>query len=187
MDERFFFLLQPEHLDPLKPKHDVNCSLAALETKKLIDKAVLQEKFTFTDKTRWDARIEEFGNRASLRAEKWALAFAVDMGLDTIDEDCIERAYALTQYELDVKRYLGAREAETREAMIQNRIRETLERQPAGRMLLAKLYAAIKPERFGTTLWSQTYTGLIKHEIIREEGVGAAKIVQLLQLFSGEK
>jgi bifunctional DNA primase/polymerase-like protein len=189
MDERFFFLLQPEHLDPLKPKHDVDCKFAALETKKLIDKAVLQEKFSFTDKARWDAQIETFGNRAALRAEKWALAFAVDMGLDTIDEDCIERAYALTQYELDVKRYLGAREAETKEAMIQNRVRETLERQPNGQMPLLKLNAVIKPERFGTSLWNQAFKGLQMAGIIRLGGTGTRSdpiVVQLLQKFSGE-
>jgi RepB DNA-primase from phage plasmid/Primase C terminal 1 (PriCT-1) len=191
MDERFFFLLQPEHLDPLKPKHDVDCTLAAAETKKLIDQAVRQGVFKFDEsRRRWDARIEEFGNRATLRAEKWALAFAVDMGLDCIDGDCLERGYALTQYELDVKRYLGAREAETKEAAIQNRIRETLERQPGGRMLLSKLNKEIKPERFGTSLWNQAFQGLIKAGIIVLIGTGTKsdpQYVQLLQKFSGEE
>lgn len=189
MDERFFFLLQPEHLDPLKPKHDVDCSLAALETKKLIDKAILQGKFTFADTRRWDAKIEEFGNRASLRAAKWALAFAVDMGLDVIDEDCLERGYALSQYELDVKRYLGAHEAETKEAMIQNRVRETLSRQLGGHMMKKALEKLIKPERFGTTVWYHAYNGLIQNKIICEQGTGTKSdpvIVQLLQAFSEE-
>jgi len=110
-------------------------------------------------------------NRYANRAEKWALAMAVDLGLTTIDDECIERAVAIVKYEMAVKKYLKSYEATTKEGQIQQDIRRHLEF-ARGRMLKRDLTRDLHADRHGTTLWGHSYGGLIKHGIIREEGTG---------------
>lgn len=172
LDDRFTFILQPDPLPKPKLFQYVNTVMGSIETKKLIDKAVAKGEYIYEDSNSQRLRdLVAIENRYANRAEKWALALTVDLGLDEIDEDVIERACAIVEYEIAVKKYLKSYEATTREGQIQQDIRRILE-MGKGRMQKRDLLRKINYDRFGTSLWSASYGGLAKHGIIREEGTG---------------
>ncbi len=170
LDDRFIFLLQPQQLPELTPKIDVNTVAGAMETKKRIDKAVQQQVYRFEDTTDLENKIGELGNRTEIRAEKWALYFAIDLGLDSITESCVERGLAVANYEKAVKKYLGSPEAETRIAAAQIKYRRLLERKFDGRAKTRDMERAMNSNRYGTEGWYRIYDGLKKAGIIAEIG-----------------
>lgn len=171
LEERFFFLYQPETLVPLSPYYYVNTKDAALVTKKLIDKAVNQGVYHIEDMTPLEMRINKLGNRTEIRAEKLALFFAIDLGRDEIDIDCVDRALAICDYELQVKKYLKTFEANTKEGALQNKIMQVLQRNQ-GRMEKRKLEKLTHPMRYGTNLYAQCYYGLVRAGYLVEHGTG---------------
>ena len=171
LDERFFFLYQPEILFPLTPFKEGNTVEAAFETRKRIDKAVKQAVYRISDETHLEEKITKLGNRPEIRAEKLALYFAVDLGRDEIDEECVERAIAVIEYELAVKRYLKTFEATTLEGSLQNEIIQLLQRN-GGKILVRDLNRVMHPERHGTSLWFKVYEGLKRCGWTSETGAG---------------
>jgi len=170
LDDRFIFLLQPKQLPELTPKIDVNTVEGSMKTKALIEKAVLQKEYQFEDTTPLEGKIGELGNRTEIRAEKWALYFAVDLGRDSIDEDCVERGIAMARYEKAVKKYLGSPEAETKIAAAQIKYRRILERKFDGRAKTRDMARAMTSSRYGTEGWWRIEEGLKKAGIIAEIG-----------------
>ena len=83
-----------------------------------------------------------------IRAEKWALYFAIDMGLDEIDEDCVARGIEMVKYEEAVEDYLMTFEAKNDESRIQQGVirllkknEGTMVKREVERMLSATLTA----------------------------------------------
>ena len=95
-----------------------------------------------------------YGSRAEQRAEKFALYFAVDMGLDSITYDCVERGVAIVKYEHGLKKYLMPFEANNDESSIQQRIMQMLYR-AKGRVALRELEDVLHPARFGLSVWNK--------------------------------
>ena len=182
LNDRFFFILQPENLPEKRLQSHINTMMGSVETKKLIDKALQQGVFDFEDTTRLNDLIK-IGNRHVVRAEKWALALAVDLGLSAIDGECVERAVDIVRYELAVKKFLASYEATTREGQVQLEVQRILE-QRKGRMEKRELERIANYQRHGTSLWNQSWKGMLGAGIIREEGAGtkgSPLIVQLLR------
>jgi hypothetical protein len=180
LNDRFFFVYQPQNLPTPRVKTYVNTIAGAIETSKLIRKAIDKKVYEFDDPQ--DPRLielVEIENRLADRAEKWALAIAIDRGLDSVDGDCIERACDIVKYEMAVKKYMKSYEATTREGQVQLDIRRTLEMN-GGRMLKRDFLRKMNYDRHGTSLWGQAYGGLIKAGILREENVDGKTFVQLL-------
>jgi Bifunctional DNA primase/polymerase, N-terminal len=172
LDDRFFFVLQPDPLPEPRLQTYVNTVMGSIETKKRIDKAVIRGDIEFEDSQNAHLKaLVAIENRYANRAEKWAVALAIDLGLDAVDDDCWERAVDIVKYEIAVKKYLKSYEATTREGQIQQDIRRFLE-MSKGKMQKRDLLRKINYDRFGTSLWSASYGGLLKHGIIREEGSG---------------
>jgi hypothetical protein len=171
MDDRFFFLYQPEILKPLTPYVLVDTSTAAVETAKRVAKAVAQGVYSIEDSTSLEQAIGKIGVRGASRVEKLALYFAVDLGRDTIDGECMERAIEICKYEIAAKKYLRTFEASSREGMIQNEIIQTLQRN-SGAMPKRELERIIHPIRYGVSLYNQCYYGLQKNGYIIEHGTG---------------
>jgi len=173
LDDRFIFLLQPQTLPELTPKLDVNTVAGAMVTMARITKAVDQQVYAIDDVVPLENKIGVLGNRAELRAEKWALYFAVDLGRDSVDEECVSRGIALAEYEKAVKKYLGSPEAETRIAAAQIKFRRTLERKFDGRAGVREMERAMSSHRYGTEGWYRIYEGLKKAGIVAEiKGTG---------------
>lgn len=187
LNDRMFFLYQREKFKDVTPPVSVNTQDGALETRKLIDKAVIQGVYRITDSSPLAARMNgnnRLENRQEIRAEKLALGFAVDLGRDEIDEECIERALAIIEYEQAVKRKLRPSEALTKEAAIQNEIVDFLLGHPGGVVQEREITRNLHPERYGTTMWGQAYRGLIQSGQIKTSGTGKKsdpKIVTLLR------
>jgi len=177
LDDRAFFLMQPEKLVEPKLIKLVPTFEGAQETKRRIDKAIAQSKYEFEDAT----GIEHITGRAGVRAQKFALGFAVDKGVDLIDGDCCERAAAIIEYEKAVKAYFGNFESGSKEGQIQMTIMHKL-RQNNGVMTKRELKREMKPLKYGLYLWGNAYGNLLKHGWIREEGDGTKGSPELIRM-----
>jgi len=171
LDDRFFFLYQPETFKEETVMLDVQTQAGAVETRRLIDKAVAQGVYEIVNVTPLQKRIKDIGNRGEIRAEKFALAFAIDSGLDEIDEVCVEKALALVQYEREVKEFLKPSEAFTKEGSLQMEIDRHL-RKFDGSIEVRDLERALHSTRYGTTMWNQCYGGMVKSGWIMQIGSG---------------
>jgi hypothetical protein len=182
LDDRFMFILQPEILPEPKLKTYVNTIEGSMRTKVLIDKAIQQAEFAFEDSGHPGLlELNEIENRFAIRAEKWAVGIAIDLGLDIVDDECVARAVDIVKYEMAVKRYLKSYEATTREGEIQMSIRRVLE-MARGRMGKRELERKLNAGRHGTSLWRQAYKGLLLDGVFREEGAGTKSDPIILQL-----
>ena len=100
-----------------------------------------------------------------------------------IDADCCERSAAIIEYEKAVKNYFGSFESGTKDGVIQQTIMHKL-RQRNGVMPVRELEREMKPLKYGTFLWGNAYSGLIKNGWIREEGggvKGSPKLIRIMQ------
>lgn len=173
LEDRFFFLLQPEKLKPRSIYTHADTELGAITTRSLVEKAIAQGTYKIADRTALDAKFQAGGmtNRQQLRAQKWALGFAIDLGRDEIDADCIERGIAVTAYEKQVKEYLRPFEAENRDGAIQMQIITHLQ-QSQNRLELRELQRRMNWLRFGSAMWLKAYHGLLSSKVVRETGSG---------------
>lgn len=172
LDDRFTFILQPETLPERSLQQVVSFEEAALKTRILIDKAVNQKTFQFFDQTPFMETLNKYGTRPEIRAEKWALYFAVDMGKTEIDEECVERGIKMIEYEHAVKKYLMTYEARNDESNIQQGIIRHLKKNK-GAMGLRDLERALSANKYGTTIWGRAFYGLVNSGYIALDGTGA--------------
>ena len=183
LDDRFTFIMQPETLPERSLQQVVPFEEAALKTRILIDKAVNQKTFKFFDQTPFMETLNKYGTRPEIRAEKWALYFAVDMGKNEIDEESVERGIKMVEYEHDVKKYLMTYEARNDESNIQQGIIRHLKKNK-GMMDLRDLERALSSNKYGTTIWSRAFYGLVNNGYIVLDGVGvrgSPKTVRMLR------
>jgi hypothetical protein len=175
LNDRFYFVMQPEILKDVTPPVSVATQDGALETRKLIDRAVMQGVYRIVDSSPLAAVMNgsnRFENREEIRAEKFALYFCIDSGKTEIDEEDIEKGLALVEYERAVKRKLRPSESVTREAQVQNDLVDFLLSQPNGKTTYREVLRALHPERLGTTLWGTSFQGLVKAGQIMVQGKG---------------
>jgi len=190
LDDRFFFLMQPEVLKPLTPYTHVETHEAAARTRQLIEKALDQKVYRIVDSSPLALFNQENddSSRAEERIEKFALGLAVDLGLDEIDEEVIERGVALAKYEQAVKKYIQTFEASTREGSHQMEAMHHL-RNAGGRMTRRDFDRAMHPERLGSSLWSSVFGGMIKMGWIELKGTGHKgdpEMVVLMRMFEDD-
>lgn len=183
LDDRFTFVLEPKPLPETVPQQTVNHLECAVELKRLLDLAVNRGTIRFEDRKHPAImKLAKIDNRYYQRAEKWAVAFAIMMGLDEVDGECIERGAAIVHYEIAVKKFVRVMESETREAEIQAKIYRILE-EAGGRLAERELCRKANWVRYGTSFWNQAFRGMATSGMLRVEGngkPGSPKIVQLL-------
>ena len=182
LDDRFFFLYQPKKLKPRTPYTHVYTQQSSSVTHKLIKKALAQRVYEF-ERTSPLSR-EGYDTREEHRVEKFALGFAIDLGLDEIDLECIERGFALVDYEKAVKKWLQTYEATTKEGALQMEIKTNLSRAPNGEMEERELRRVCHADRHGTTAWKYAFGGLKDANHIVVQGTGRKndpRIVVLLE------
>jgi hypothetical protein len=187
LNDRTFFLLQPKVLKQPIPFTAVDTTTGAIETRKLIDRAIQQGTFSIEDPSPLEEMMtgeDPFTDRQEIRAEKLALAFAVDMGKGCIDGDALERGIALVKYERAVKRRLRPYEAENRDAAVQQKIIEALET-ALGSLSLRDLERKLHIDRIGTMMWGRAFEGLKDSGRIGIFGTGKQndpKVIKLLRI-----
>jgi hypothetical protein len=181
LDDRFVFVLQPKELPPLKSALRINTLAGAMKTRELIDRAVQQKVYEIDDMSQFNKAIGKLGNRVTVRAEKWSLLFAVDLGRDSIDEDCCQRGLAVAEFELAVKKYLGSPECESKIASAQLKYRRILEREYEGKATEREMERSMNYIRYGTDGWWRIFEGLVKAGIIGQVVADGKKSVYIIK------
>jgi hypothetical protein len=187
LNERFTFVLQPRELPEKKLEQFINYNEAALATKKIMDRAVNKKTFEFFDQTPLKRIMEVYGSRTEIRAEKWALYFAIDLGLDEIDEDCVARGIEMVQYERAVVKYLEQYEARNDESKIQQGVMHLLRRN-GGTMRQNKIENVMHANRYGISVWNKAFYGLVNARYVVLEGKGCKgdpRMVRMLRNMGG--
>jgi hypothetical protein len=188
MDKRFSIFLQPEVMPVRKLAARVSFQEGALVTRKRMDKAVTKGEYKFEDQTQFEAMLGKYDGRVQLRAEKWALYFAIDLGLDVIDEDCVERGIAVAEYEHGVMQYLMLMEASSKLAVIQQNIIRALMSSSSGTLPLhgkRGLNVAIKAHKYDTIELNKAMFGLANNGHIEVKGAGTAASPKVVHLIRG--
>jgi DNA primase RepB-like protein len=161
LNDRAFFLLEPLLKKTITPRIDVSHIDGACETRRLVDLAVNRGYVDGGDWTLFDDNIQRLGNRTEVRAEIFAMGFAVDLGRDTIDDDCKRRGIALAEYDLATKAKLRPISAENKEGALQQEIVRMLE-DAGGQMGYRELCREMHSNRYGTTVWGRAMQGLVE-------------------------
>jgi hypothetical protein len=160
LEDRSFFLLEPQIKKTHTSKTDVPfTSEGLLTTRRRVDAAIERHILPAGSWQLFDEAIVRLGIRAEVRAEIFALGFAVDLGLDHIDDDCKRRGIVLAEYDLATKHYLRPIEADTPQGATQQEILRTLEH-ARGQMPYRRLCQEMNYMRLGTTLWDKAILGL---------------------------
>lgn len=187
LNDRFTFILQPEQMPNEELEQTVPFHEAALATRKLIDKAVNQGTYQFDFGFDGLEMLKECqkvcGGRTEMRAEKWALFFAIDLNKNVIDNECIERGVALAMYEKAVKKYLEPEEADSKFAGLQQKMVRLLERAEGHVMPLRAFRTQSGERRFGTDMWRKAFAGLASMDVIYHDKKDDT--VQLLAQWGG--
>jgi hypothetical protein len=171
LNDRFTWIYEPKELPPMKLEQAVNYSEAAIATRKVIDAAVNRGTYAFFDKTPLQRILELHDNRTAARAEKWALYFAIDLGLEEIDEDCVARGIEMVKYEKAVKKYLMTFESKNDEAIIQQSIVRLLKKN-GGVMNKNEAFHELNYNKYGLSVWNKAYYALVNSGFVKEEGRG---------------
>jgi hypothetical protein len=181
LNDRFTWVLEPQALPEMKLEHVVDYNEAALATRCVIDKAVSKGKYQFFDKTPLQRTLAVHGPRAAVRAEKWALYFAIDLQLDEIDEDCVARGIEMVKYEEAVKDYLLTFEAKNDESAIQQGVVRLLKKN-GGLMEKRNIERGLNANKYGGTNWDRAYNWLVNSGHIVEYGKGCKGDPRMVKL-----
>ena len=161
-------------VSPKEPKivttfHNPFFHQQALETRKLLDRAVEQAVFKFDDIQSAQQQLNSLNldPRSLQLVQKLALYFAVDLGETAISMDALERAIALVKYRNDTIEFLAPIEAENTFARIEMEIEREV-RQNGGIVTYRKLCRGVQYERYSMRDWDTCYNGLLRHKRLVE-------------------
>lgn len=166
ISDRVLFVCAPEK--PKEPKMFRDPLLIdSVKTRKLIDDAIKQGKFEYEDAAGLSERTIGINPRSMEMMHKLALYFAIDLGLQIIDEDCVERAKAVVEFADEAALFLEPVEAESKDGRLQKEILREL-RKNKGMMSYRELCRELDFMRYGMYFWTLAYAGLLKAGIIKE-------------------
>jgi hypothetical protein len=193
LNDRFFFLYEPEHLKPFLTYTAVNTAASALKTRELVDKALAQGAYKIDDPGPLQACLNDpndpWENRQEHRAEKLALYMAIDLGHDSITDEDVERAIEIIAYERAVKRRFRPTEADNVLAAAQIRIYDYLYNN-SGQAVKRDLESDLNAHQLGSRLWDEAFAGLLKNGTIVKFGTGKKgdpHVVRLARLYKTEE
>ncbi len=168
LNDRSFFLLEPECKKEQCRPRDINFAESAKETRRRIDAAIARGTYSTTPEAEdfLDAAVKRLGVHCTNLLEQMSLFFAVDLGRGARDLDCAERAAALAEYRNAAADYIKPIDADNKLAALQLRMIQTLERAPLDaqgrhRMRERELFKKLHGERYGTEMWQRALWGLL--------------------------
>jgi len=165
--DRMFFLVSPAKAKPTTVYSNPFFMDAAVITTQNLCKAEERAVYHYDDPETAAELLAGMDPRSMQLVQKFALFFAVDLGLDEITGGCLERARALVDYRNQAMDFLSPLEADNEQARIQLEIRRMLRRHK-GKMSTRELCRSLEYERFGMDKWKWAYKGLVDFEEIIE-------------------
>jgi hypothetical protein len=188
IEDRMFFVVSPEKPKPAGPYSDPDISMmeGALKTRALIDKAINQRLYRIEEPEMYAKRAKGLDPRSFDLLKKLSLYLAVDLNLDVIDDDCMERARALVDYRNQAAAFLEPIEADNAEGRLMKEIVRELH-QNKGKMPYRDLCRDLDYRRHGMKLWKSAYYGLLNHgdiaefQEVRTPGKRATRMVGLVK------
>jgi hypothetical protein len=165
LNSRMFFLPAPERPKPMTTYREVDHRAAAKNTEDYLALGVDRATFKVANLDLWEDARKRMSNRSVNLAEKFALALAVDLGRELVDEDCQRRGLALAAYRDAAFRWLDPFQAESKEADLEERIKRALERNGGG-MRIRELEKSLHSNRYGTFSWWRALNGMVLHGLI---------------------
>jgi hypothetical protein len=165
LEDRMFFLVAPAEPRPATRYKDPEFSQAAIsETRERINRAIAKRVYQCEDQKHLNA-FEGLTPRALQLAYSFALYFAIDLGREKIDSDCINRAKALIDYREQALLFLDPIEGANEEAILQKTIIRELKRN-CGKVSYRTLCRDLSYTDYGTYRWKTAYRGLVDEGII---------------------
>lgn len=168
LEDRMFFIVSPEKPKPAVPFHDPLLVPGAAETRKRIDAAIVKKEYEFEDPGYFTKQVAGMDPRSMSLVMKFALFLTIDMGLDKIDDDVIERALALVEYRNQVSTFLEPIEADNQQGRLQKEIIREL-KQNGGQMSYRNLCLNLDYSRYGIDVWNRAYRTMLPYGI--DEGI----------------
>jgi hypothetical protein len=167
LNSRMFFLPAPKQPKKLTTYREVDHKQAAKMTEDYLDIGIRRGTFKVENLGLWDEAREtkRMSNRSVNLAEKFALALAVDLGRDRVDEDCQQRGLALAAYRDAAANWLNPFQAENPQADLEERIRRSLTNR-GGIMRLRELERELHSNRYGLFSWWRALNGMAVHGLI---------------------
>ncbi len=166
--DRTLFICAPEKPKDAKRFHNPLPNVGASRTKKLLDDAIMQAKFEYDSDSNIDRAMEIVNDpRKQGVLEKFALYFAVDLGLKSISRDCVTRACKILDFVIQSAAFIKPPEAENKQGALQQGILRML-RMNNGAMSYRDLCHEMDYTRHGTWEWGNCYGGLVKNKHIIE-------------------
>jgi hypothetical protein len=165
LNDRMFFLLAPETPKEAEMYNETDALVGMGKTFDRIQKAIAQRVYDYEDREdakRWFKGLDARGLAA---AERLALYFAVDLGIDSVTDDCCYRARELVNYRRAVLLYLDPVEGETLQGKKQMEIVRELRRN-GGKMPYRDLMHELHGERWGSGLWKSCFDGIVENGTI---------------------
>jgi hypothetical protein len=139
-DNRLFFLLTPEREKSGGRFEDVDCSEGAAKTRKLIDAAISKKVYDYDLLSGIDETLTQFRDaRDQMMLQVLSLFFAIDLGREVIDDDCVERAFKLVRYRQKSLAYLDPATSDDPIGSIMKQVIRELRRN-GGKMKYRDLY-----------------------------------------------
>lgn len=166
ISDRVLFIPSPAEPIPPKKFHDP-LFVDSAKTRQLVDKAVNQKHFEYTDTDEASEQMNGMNPRSMQMVENFALAFAIDLGLSKIDNDCIERAKAVVDFTDASAEHLQLIEADNKDGRLQKEIVREI-RKNGGRMSYRDLCQALDYVRHGLDNWKRCYNALKTEKLIFE-------------------
>jgi hypothetical protein len=163
MEDRMFFVVGPEKPKELKPVQEDVQKLAegALRTRQLVDAAIKKAIYQYEDIEEAQKVRARFDDpRSQGLFDKFALYFCIDLDLECIDSDCLERAGAIVDFRNAASRYLEPIEADNAQARVQCEIVREIKKN-GGKMTYRKLCRDLTVSRYGADFWKRAYETLI--------------------------
>ena len=167
MEDRMFFVVSPEKPKPAGAYHLPQIDEAAKKTQAVIESALLKGVYEFASMEEVQALVTGMNPRTMQMLFALALYFAIDLGRDKIDLDCLTRAKELVAFRDQSIIFLAPIEADNEQGRMQQEITREL-RQHKGKMTYRDLCNELHAERFGSDRWKAGYRGLISEGVIAD-------------------
>jgi hypothetical protein len=185
LSDRMFFMISPEEAKPAGLHTDPDFNAGAGKTRELIEKAMQQKVYDYADYGTIQDAVAGFDPRSIALIEKLALFFAVDLGRNEIDGDCVERARALVEYRRDVLTFLAPIEAESLQGRIQLSMVRILKAN-GGKMKYRDFQRHLNYDSYGTDIWVRAEKGMIDSGRIHADFKARPKMMYLVSQDDGE-